>query len=160
MLDCHAETNPGVTEIGRLPLTVQLPAACEADFDRGGLAPSLRGCRRRFPRLRCRNKNNIAALQYRQTLPGLPRESGWFAVYLTDIGRGGMGFLHGEPLYPKEQFPVVFSDGKPRLVEIARCERVDKCCYSIGARFVEQQAAGTEAERACTAAESNRQNEE
>ena len=137
MLDCHAETVPTVDEIERLPCSVVLPAAWEDKFELQGVAPSLPGCRRRFARLRCRGKNNFAALEHRQTLPGLSRESAWFAVYLTDHGRGGVGLLHGEPLYPKERFRVVVRDGSLKEIEVARCERVAARCFSIGARFVD-----------------------
>src|SRR5271157_2768404 len=103
MLDCHAESVPTVAEIERLPCSVRLPTALEAAFDLQGPALSLSGCRRRFPRFRCRGRNNRVALEHRQTFPGLPREHAWFAVYFSDLGRGGIGLLHGEPLYPKER---------------------------------------------------------
>jgi hypothetical protein len=110
------------------------------NFELQGAAPFIPGCKRRFPRLRCRNKYNLVALEHRQTLPSLPRARAWFAVYLTDIGRGGVGLLHGEVLYPKERLQVVLSDGRSRLIEIVRCERIGERCFSIGARFPEQQA--------------------
>jgi hypothetical protein len=79
-------------------------------------------------------------LEHRQTFPSLPRDHAWFAVYLTDVGRGGVGLLHGEPLYPKERLRVVLLDGSLRRIEVVRCERVVERCFSIGARFVEEQA--------------------
>jgi hypothetical protein len=69
-------------------------------------------------------------------LPGLPRANAWLAAYLTDIGRGGVGLLHGEPLYPKERMRILLRDGSLRQIEIVRCQRVDERCYCIGARFV------------------------
>jgi len=136
MLDCHAETVPAVAEIEKLPCAVVLPAAWAAGFELQGPAPSFRGCKRRFPRFRCRGSDNRIALEQRQSLPGLPREVAWFAVYLTDIGRGGVGLLHGEPLYPKERLRVLLGDGSVRQIEVVRCQRFDRCCYGIGARFV------------------------
>jgi len=140
MLDCRDETVPTVAQIERLPCSVSLPAAWEDDFELQGITPSLPGCKRRFARLRCRGKSSLVALEHRQTLPSLPRAQAWFAVYLTDVGRDGVGLLHGEPLYPKERLRVVLPDGKLSLIEIIRCERVDKHCFSIGARFVEAPA--------------------
>ncbi len=137
MLDCDVETIPAVDEINRLPCSVIIPAGLLEKFELQGPAPSLPGCKRRYPRLRCRDRTNFAACQHRQTLPGFPRDSGWFAAYFTDIGRGGIGLLHGEPLYPKEQLRLMLSDGKLRLVEVVRCERLEQRCYSIGTRFVE-----------------------
>jgi hypothetical protein len=77
------------------------------------------------------------AVELRQTLPGLPRAHAWFAVYLTDIGRGGLGFLHGEPLYPKERLRILLFDGRLVRIEIVRCQRIDEGCFSVGSQFVE-----------------------
>jgi len=115
MLDCYTETVPTVARIERLPCSVVLPATLEAAFERQGPIPSLPGCKRRFPRFRCRDKKNLVALEHRQTLPSLPRVHAWFAVYLIDLGRGGIGILHGESLYPKERLSVVLLDGTERV---------------------------------------------
>jgi hypothetical protein len=138
MLDCHVETVPTVAEIERLPCSVTLPAALEAAFELQGPALSFPGCRRRFPRFRCRGKNSRVALEYRTTFPGLPREHAWYAVYISDLGRGGIGLMHGEPLYPKEQLRVVLLDGSVRPIVIVRCTKIDEHCYNIGARFIER----------------------
>ncbi len=140
MLDCHADTPPTLGEFGRLPCSVELPAAWKADFELQGPAPPLPGCKRRYPRIRCRGKNILIALEYRQTLPSLPRARAWFAAYLLDIGRGGVGLLHSEPLYPNERFRIVLRDGSLRQIEIVRCQRVGEHCYNIGASFLEQPA--------------------
>ncbi len=110
------------------------------NFDLQGVAPSLPGCKRRFPRRRCRGTTSLVALEHRQTFPALPRAHAWFAVYVTNVGRGGLGLLHGEPLYPKERLRVVLADGKLRRIEVVRCERLDERCFSIGARFVDEPA--------------------
>jgi hypothetical protein len=136
MLDRHFATAPTVAEIERLPCFVELPAALEAAFESQGPTASLPGCKRRFPRFRCRGKNKRVALEYRQSLPGLPRGQVWFAAYITDISRGGVGLLHSEPLYPKERFRIVLLDGSLRQIEIVRCQRLDEYCYALGACFV------------------------
>ena len=136
MLDCDAETVPAVACIDGLPCSVVLPATWEADFELQGPAPTFPGCKRRFPRFRCRGKENRVALEHRQSLPGLPRANAWLAAYLTDIGRGGVGLLHSEPLYPRERLRILLRDGSLRQIEIVRCHRVAERCYCIGARFV------------------------
>ena len=83
MSDCHADPVPTPSEIERLPCSVVLPAALEADFEQQGPAPTFPGCKRRFPRFRCRGKSNLIALEHRQSLPGLPRGHAWLAVYLA-----------------------------------------------------------------------------
>jgi hypothetical protein len=142
MLDCPADELPTLAEIERLPCSVELPAAWKDDFELQGSAPPFPGCRRRYPRIRCRSKNNLIALEHRQTLPGLPRARAWFAVYLLDIGRGGVGLLHSEPLYPNERFRIVLRDGSLRQIEIVHCHRVGERCYHIGASFLEPHARG------------------
>jgi hypothetical protein len=114
-----------------------LPEQIKNDFQRSGLSPSLPGCKRRFPRVRCRDFGNLVGLEYGTTLPSLPRAQAWFGAYITDMGRTGIGMLHGEPLYPRERMRVLLRDGKVRQIEVVRCERIDECCFSIGARFVE-----------------------
>jgi hypothetical protein len=136
MLDCHPESAPPVDEINQLPCSAVLPAAWEDGIELRGTAPSFPGCKRRFPRVRCRGERIRVAVELRQTLPGLPRPRAWVAVYLTDIGRGGVGLLHGEPLYPKELLQILLANGTVRTIEIIRCSRHDKHCFSIGARFV------------------------
>jgi hypothetical protein len=145
MLDSDAERVPTVAQLGQLPCLVRLPSVLENEFDLRGISPSLPGCNRRFPRRRCRGKGSIVALEYCQTLPRLPRTKAWFAVYLTDLGRGGIGLLHGELLYPKERFRIMLPDGTQRRIQIVRCERIDDRCYGIGACFVEPQPAAGEA---------------
>ena len=136
MLDRDAEALPTVDGISKLPCSVILPAAWENSFELHGMAPVAPDCKRRFPRLRCRGKNNRVALELRQTFPALPRTQTWMSMYLTDIGRGGVGLLHGEPLYPRERLRILLRDGSVRQVEITRCQRVGERCFSVGARFV------------------------
>lgn len=138
MLDQYAEKVPTLDQFDRLTHSVKLPAELNSEFEQSGISPAVQGCKRRFPRLRCRGKNCLVALEHRQTLPALPREREWFSVYLTDKSRGGIGILHGEPLYPKERMRAVLADGKLAFVEVVRCERVGDRCFSIGVKFVEQ----------------------
>ncbi|HZZ72631.1 MAG TPA: hypothetical protein VFE24_10275 [Pirellulales bacterium] len=115
-----------------------MPESWKADFEQKGVAPTLPTCKRRYPRMRCRSRNALVPLELRQSLPAFPRVPGWCAVYLTDVGRGGIGMLHGEQLYPKEQFRIVLSEGTLGLIEIVRCERIDAHCFNIGARFLDK----------------------
>jgi hypothetical protein len=69
-------------------------------------------------------------------------------MYVIDLGRNGVGLLHGERPYPKERLRVVLYPNERlrvvllgrslRQIEIVRCERGEERCYSIGARFVDQ----------------------
>ena len=82
--------------------------------------------------MRCRSKRSLVALESRQTLPALPRDHAWFAAYVTDVGRAGVGLLHGEPFYPKERMRIILPNGTPKLVEVVRCERFDGAATASG----------------------------
>lgn len=124
--------------------SVRLPAEWADFFEKSGPAPGAFDDRRQFPRL---NLRGVAALRYRQTLPSLPRPAGWHRVYTKDICRGGLGFLHGEQLFPRERMTILLPDASSRAIEVVRCRRVGPDCYEIGARFVAD----------CTAADSGLQ---
>lgn len=57
-------------------------------------------------------------------------------IYLQDLSRGGIGFLHFEQLYRGERTQVLFVNGRSMLIEIARCRRIRENCFSVGASFV------------------------
>ncbi len=136
MLDCDLDKAQLEQWILSLPCRVQLPAG--HDTDRVEQSPPMQGDRRRFPRMICRGKRYRAALEYRQSLSALPRPQEWHGVYTLDISRGGIGFLHSEPLYPGERMRVVLLGGAQHFIAIVRCLRLNELCYSIGARFVDE----------------------
>jgi hypothetical protein len=116
-----------------LPCLVQLPDAWLEKY--GHRAPPMENDQRRFPRVACGGLNAKAALEYRSTLPAHPRDEVTWAIYPVSVSRGGMAFLHSEPLYPGEKFFIRLSDEKSYDVEVARCRRVGPRCFEIGARF-------------------------
>ena len=121
-----------VETLGPLRDGPQLPSSWSDYFERRGLMPASIEEKRRFPRSYLRG---VAALQHRQSFPALPRAEAWHAVYTKDVCRGGIGFLHRQPLYPKEQMNLAFPDGKSRIVEVVRCRRIQPRCFEIGAIF-------------------------
>jgi hypothetical protein len=127
--------------IASIPCEVQLPA----DWQRSSQDNTLFACRpednRRFPR---RGLTAMAALQYRQTLPVLQRPNRWHRIYLVNLSRGGLAFLHSEQLFPREQMHVLFPGGEDRLVEVARCRRINDKCFEIGVSFAAEAATSPE----------------
>ena len=99
---------------------------------------ALRSDLRRYPRLICRGEEYRAALEYRQTMPALPREPGWHGVYVSSISRGGCGFLHSEPLYPGEQLGLILFNGSRHAIEILWCRRLGQRCFAVGSAFLEK----------------------
>ena len=122
-----------IEAVGPLKRELELPAAWSDFFDRRGSTPASLEENRRFPRSYLLG---VAALAYRQSLPTLPRAETWHAVYTKDVSRGGIGFLHSEPLYPMEQMNLALPDGKSLIIEVVRCRRVQRRCFEIGAVFV------------------------
>lgn len=137
MPDGHAAAVLTPTALRQLASSFRLPDNWSEYSEPMGLAPSMPGCQRRWPRIRCHSKNRLVALELRQTFPSLPRNQAWVGVYLVDMSRGGVGLLHGEPLYPKERLRIILPSGTPRVIEIVHCTRIAEHCFRIGSRFVE-----------------------
>ncbi|NQU24260.1 MAG: PilZ domain-containing protein [Candidatus Nealsonbacteria bacterium] len=136
----HEQLAQSVAE--RLDCQVELPESWSGFFDQTGWSSSGEGDRRRFPRLKSRT---LAVLEYRHTLSSVPRESRRYAVYLKDVSRGGVAFMHHEQLFPAERMRLIMPCDKARelvgqtdwIVEIIRCVRVGARCFEVGVRLVE-----------------------
>ena len=76
-----------------------------------------------------------AALQHATTLKALPREVEWHKVVLRDVGRGGVGFLHSQQLYPSERLRLIFPDLQTHYIEVVRCRKLGDHYFEVGARF-------------------------
>jgi hypothetical protein len=122
--------------INSFPCRVELPPQLKENFQRKGPMAGVDDERRRFPRIYCRGERNRAGLQYQSSFPKLPRDPSWHNVYLTNISRGGVGFLHSEPLYPCEQMRLLLPTGRTMNIEIIDCRRLHNRCYEIGADIV------------------------
>ncbi len=118
--------------------SVELPAELDDFFEHSGPTGGSLAEQRRFPRV---NLRTPAALRYRQTLHALPRAESWHKVFVKDISRCGVAFLHGEQLYPNERMALLMPDGTRLPVEVVRCRRLGARCYEIGVRFVAEDAA-------------------
>ena len=91
--------------------------------------------RRRFQRRKCPIDQAAAGMLPLANLPSLTRERCWQRVYIADVSRGGIGFLHSEPLYPMEQVQLVIPSGAKYQLEVVRCRRVASSCFTVGASF-------------------------
>jgi len=122
---------------------IKLPESWADYFNETGMLTGGPGDRRQFPRLRFRAP---AVLEYAQTIPIVPRKPAQYLVYLKDLSRSGVAFMHHEQLYPREQMRLMMPPGKvvtirgrkDGIVEIARCTRIQDFCFMVGAHFVEQ----------------------
>lgn len=133
MSDSSSQSTIANASFDDLPCLVQLP---EGWFDEHGVHTTpLEHDQRRFPRRACGSIQAKAALEYRTTLPARQRDATTWAVYPVSISRGGLAFLHSEPLFPHEKFRISLADENCYEVEVARCRRIGPRCFEIGVRF-------------------------
>ena len=122
--------------IGSLPCRVKLPEKLKETFELSGPAPSMPGEHRRYPRVRCRSLEHLAGLRHTPTFASLERDDAWEGVYLADFSKGGVQVIHSAQLYPGERIRVLLVTGNLLDLEVVRCRRLGKACYSIGAQIV------------------------
>ena len=134
MLELRDQEQKLVQTVGPLKCDLELPDAWKDRFRQTGRLPGKYTDRRRHPRYHFRV---CAALEYRQTLPSLPRPPGWHKIFTIDLSRGGLAFLHSEPLFPRERMQVLLPGKGAKIIEVVWCSRVQDRCFQIGARCVE-----------------------
>ena len=153
MLDFSDQEQKLVSAVGPLKCDVKLPSSYEDDACQTGQLPGAYSDRRRHPRF---SFHVCAALLYRQTLPALSRPDGWHKVFTKDLARGGLSFLHSEPLFPRERMQLVIPGQAERTIEVVSCARVQKRCFRVGVRFVEKtQESGATDDEGVTDSDSN-----
>ena len=112
--------------IVELPCDIELPEHWSDYFGRTGPLQPTPDDARRYPRFYLRT---AAALCYRSTLPALPRNETAHRVYLKDISRSSVGFLHSHQLFPRERMEMLLADGTHWFVTIIRCQKRHPRCY-------------------------------
>ena len=113
-----------------LPCAVELSENWADFFARTGPQVSIADDLRRFPRFYLRT---AAALSYRPTLPGLPRPKTAYRVYLKDISRSSIAFLHSEQLFPRECHEMLLADGTHWFITVVRCQKRQDRCFEVAA---------------------------
>ena len=115
-----------------LPCRVRLPEDAETFFAHRGPLASQYDEQRRYPRFHCRTE---AALVCKKSLPGCPRQERNYRIYVKDISRSSIAFLHFEQLFPCERAEVIMFDGGVRSIEISRCRKLQSDCYEVVGHF-------------------------
>lgn len=131
--------------IDSFPCRVKIPSGTAPKTDKRSKAFATPDERRRYQRVYCGGYDNRIGLEYQSTLPKLPREPSWHRVYVANVSRDGVAFLHSEPLYPREQMRLLLHDGHIVSVEIIDCRRIGTNCFEIGAHI----SAGQNSMRSC-----------
>ena len=135
MLAEHNRTSQLTGFLDSLPCQLCLPEEWSRQMAGDGFLLPRLDDRRRFLRISVKAPLIRAGLEYQHTLPAIPRVPNWYAVYLLDISRSGVRFLHFEQLYPHECFRILLADGTQKDIAVARCQRVGERCYDVGVRF-------------------------
>ena len=112
---------------------ITIPPEMYDFFAQKGVIEPIVDDHRRFVRRHFRAKY---ILELQQTLRLIPREPQHYCIYIKNLSRCGISFLHSEQLYPGEQPMLWLSTGK-MSVTVARCNRHNETCYEIGATFVD-----------------------
>jgi hypothetical protein len=110
---------------------IQLPEEWRDYFSESGVLPAYQNESRRFVRRRIRAR---VVLELGQTLPAIKRDPALHCVYLRDVSRTGVSFLHADELFPAEDCEIWLPQQKLH-VTIVRCRRKTARCYLIGARM-------------------------
>ena len=53
---------------------------------------------------------------------------------MTNVSRDGIGLLHSEPLYPRENMRLLLLNGQLATIEIVNCRRLGPRCFEVGAQ--------------------------
>jgi hypothetical protein len=124
------EITPTILE--QLPCRVQLPVEWHDFFERNGKIPSDFEDRRKFPRFYVRKKAIIK-------LAGKID-----CIYVKDISRNSIAFLHYQQVFPRQRPMLLLSNGMQRQAVVVRCRRIQENCFECAAQFgdVIEQPAG------------------
>jgi len=133
VLDCDDSLRELIEEVGPLVCEIDFPIGSERLFEPTGSLPPQCVDKRRFPRHHLRIPSG---LQYRQTIPSLRRADVWHKVFVKDVSRCGLSFIHSEQLFPGEQMTVFLPPTGMCQIEVRRCRCLQRRCYEIGARFI------------------------
>jgi hypothetical protein len=108
---------------------IELPESYSAALDATESPMVTRDDRRRFPR---QSRPAQAVLEYLDSFPWLIREAEPHIVYVRDLSRCGISFVHSAQLFPLEQVHLTFINGRTLTVEVARCRCISVLCFEIG----------------------------
>jgi hypothetical protein len=124
--------------IAAIPCRIELPEEWSDFFTRTGPLPPTFEDERRFRRFYLRRH---AALRCRATLPGLQRPKTTHRIFLKDICRASLSFVHSEQLFPRESVELLMADGSVFPATVIRCVRHRQNCYEVAATFNTNSAA-------------------
>ena len=114
----------------RAGLFLFMAESLEEFFAKSGPLPVSLKDVRRFPRFYFRSAADAVIHPLR---PGA--EPTRCVVLTRDLSRNGLSLLHDAQLFPGQKVEVTLTEGPPRFLEVARCQRLEKDRYLVGCRF-------------------------
>ncbi|MCO6043512.1 PilZ domain-containing protein [Aeoliella sp. ICT_H6.2] len=106
-----------------LPDRARLPEVPAAYLDKEGPMPVMPESRRNYHRLYLRTP---AVLLYHDQ---------FYAAYLSDLSRSGVGLFSPVQLLPVSDIQIWMADGQSLKLRTKNCVRLESCCYRCGAEF-------------------------
>lgn len=108
-----------------LLLRARLPQESDEYLDKEGPMPVMPDSRRRFHR------------KYLRTPAVLLYQDQFYAAYLSDVSRSGVGLYSPVQVLPVSDVQLWVTDGRILKLRTKNCVRLDECCYRCGAEFRE-----------------------
>ena len=71
-------------------------------------------------------------------MPALNRSTQPHRIYIKDVSRSSVAFLHSEQLYPRESLRITFIDGRVRRAEVYCCRRHQDNCFEVVVKFADE----------------------
>lgn len=132
MLDYDNSFDAALNVLVRQENAVEIPVEQDDFFNRTGALPLTFDDQRQFRRSYFRKR---AILQHGGELA---------RIYTLDLSRGGLAFLHVKQLFPLDQVSVWLESLLCLRVEVARCRRIEDCCFECGARLLSKRTVESE----------------
>lgn len=106
-----------------LPVRARLPEMPTEYLDKEGPMPVMPDSRRGYHR------------QYMRTPAVLFYREQFYAAYVADLSRSGVGLYSPVQLFPVSDILLWVVDGSRLQLRTKNCVRLDECCYRSGAEF-------------------------
>lgn len=145
MLDSpqHVDLDSLGEAVLNLPCEIQLPDESSSFFAQQGLMVGAEPELRQHARW---HNYTVAGLMCLTTFPVLPRTTRWHSIYLLNLSRSGVAFLHSQQLFPLERLKLLLIDDvskrllggmRIRAIEVTHCRRTQARCFTIGAKILD-----------------------
>ncbi len=124
MLDCSDSFNATLNLLDQQDGSVEIPTELDDFFEPTGPLPRVLHDQRRFPR------------HYYRKRAILEQKDGLSRVFMINLSRESISFLHSQQLFPLDRVRLWVEAGVCMKVKIVRCRRIEDRCFECGARLL------------------------